>query len=85
MLNITSFIPSTAVPGNQMETNESEYLISLSVIKGLPVKNNEIVEIFFLLNSFNSFIKFSLVFEKLSSSMSPSPSAYGVSPYTKIT
>ena len=26
-----------------METNESEYLISLSVIKGLPVKNNEIV------------------------------------------
>ena len=67
-----------------METNESEYLISLSVIKGLPVKNNEIVEISFLLNSLIVLLNFHW-YEKLSSSMSPSPSAYGVSPYTKIT
>ena len=75
MLKITSLIPSIAVPGSQILTNELERLSSSSTIRGLPDKNSEIIG----MSSLERFVIVSIiptfVAEKSKLSISPNPSA----------
>ena len=52
---------------------------------GRPEINKDTVGMPLFLNLLISLIIVLLFFEKFKSSLSPSPSAYGLSPYTKIT
>ena len=79
---MTSVIPLDSVPGNQATTKASDKLISFVTHNGLPVKNKETVGILF--SASNSKNAICLLDEKFKLLLSPTPSAYGCSPYATI-